>query len=107
MPMTLVTGAGGLVGRAVIDRLTALGTTAVATDLDTSANRTTAKGWTGHTVRWADLTDPDAVRAMVDDIKPDAVIHPAAVIPPLCYAKPSLARRSGSTGLGTWSRPPG
>ncbi len=39
-------------------------------------------------MRWADLTDPAAVEMLLAEVSPAAVIHLAAVIPPLCYAKP-------------------
>jgi nucleoside-diphosphate-sugar epimerase len=44
------------------------------------------------TVRWADLTDPVQTSDLVAAANPGQVIHLAAVIPPLCYAKPELAR---------------
>jgi nucleoside-diphosphate-sugar epimerase len=52
-------------------------------------------------VRWADLTDPDAVSALLQTVSPTAIIHLAAVLPPVCYARPDLARRVNvdATGL--------
>ena len=44
-------------------------------------------------VRWADLTDTAAVRDLIGAVQPASVIHLAAIIPPLCYAQPALARR--------------
>ncbi len=44
-------------------------------------------------VRWADLTDPGAVTELLTTVAPTAIIHLAAIIPPLCYARPGLARR--------------
>lgn len=90
----LVTGAFGLVGSATVRHLAAAGRHVVATDLDTPTTRKAAAGLpAGVTVRWADLTDPGAVVALLTDVCPAAVIHLAAVIPPLCYAKPQLARK--------------
>ncbi len=90
----LVTGAFGLVGGATVRHLAALGRRVVATDLDTAANRKSAATLpAGVTVRWADLTDPGQVEALVSAVDPDAIIHLAAIIPPLCYANPTLARR--------------
>jgi len=95
MPSTvLVTGAFGLVGGATVKRLAADGRQVVATDLDTPANR--AKAGTlpdAVTVRWADLTDPAQVAELLAQSAPAQIIHLAAVIPPLCYAKPGLARK--------------
>lgn len=90
----LVTGAFGLVGTATVRRLAELGRRVVATDLDTPANRRAAATLpTGVTARWADLTEPAEVSALLADLQPAAIIHLAAVIPPLCYAKPGMARR--------------
>lgn len=92
----LVTGACGLVGRATVARLMEQGRTVVATDLRTSDTEKAAKGWgspASLTVEWCDLTDPDAVRRLVAATQPSAVIHLAAIIPPLCYAAPDLARK--------------
>ena len=76
MPDTvLVTGASGLVGTATVRHLADQGRRVVATDLPT------------------DLTDPRQVQDLLDEVNPTAVIHLAAVIPPMCYAKPELARR--------------
>lgn len=73
----LVTGAAGLVGTATVRHLAAEGRHVVGTDL------TTAKP--------ADLTDPQQVDRLINDVSPAAIIHLAAVIPPLCYANPQLA----------------
>jgi len=90
----LVTGAFGLVGTATVRHLAALGRRVVATDLGTAANRSSAPSLpAGVTVRWADLTDPGQVDALVSAVAPAVIIHLAAVIPPLCYARPALARR--------------
>ena len=89
----LVTGAFGLVGTATVKHLAAQGRQVVATDLDTPATRKCAAGLpAGVEVAWADLTDPAQVIAMTGAVDPAAIIHLAAVIPPLCYAKPRLAR---------------
>ena len=90
----LVTGAFGLVGTATVRHLARLGRRVVATDLDSPANRKSAAALpTGVSVRWADLTDPAQVSDLLSTVQPSSVIHLAAVIPPLCYAQPALARR--------------
>lgn len=90
----LVTGAFGLVGTATVKRLAAQGRRVVATDLGSAANRAAATGLpAGVSVRWADLTDPQQVAGLLAEVRPAAIIHLAAIIPPLCYAQPSLARR--------------
>jgi nucleoside-diphosphate-sugar epimerase len=90
----LVTGALGLVGTATVKHLAAQGRHVVATDLATPATRKAAAALpAGVQVRWADLTDPAPVTALVSAVEPAAIIHLAAVIPPLCYANPVLARK--------------
>jgi nucleoside-diphosphate-sugar epimerase len=97
----LVTGAFGLVGSATVRKLVADGRRVVATDLDIPANRKAAATLLPSTeVRWADLTDPNAVNALVHAVSPTAIIHLAAVIPPACYARPALARRVNVDATG-------
>lgn len=95
MTRVLVTGAFGLVGRSVLTRLLDDGFTVVATDLDTPANQELAAALArpGLQVLWADLTRRPAVDQLLAATTPDAVVHLAAVIPPLCYANRPLARR--------------
>ncbi|MBO0866837.1 MAG: NAD(P)-dependent oxidoreductase, partial [Mycobacterium sp.] len=98
----LVTGAFGLVGSATVRRLLDEGRRVVATDLDVPANRKAAAALPPSAeVRWADLTDPKAVEALLAAVSPAAIIHLAAIIPPLCYARPALARKVNvdATGL--------
>ena len=90
-----MTGALGLVGSAVIDELVAEGRQVVATDLETPRNRKKARRLEGSRqveVRWADLTQAGAADALMTGVHPGAVVHLAAVIPPLCYAHRGLAR---------------
>ena len=97
----LVTGSCGLVGSAVVHTLLTRGYAVTATDLDTPANRTTAARLEALAreragsleVRWADLTDPDDVEALLSSVAPQSIIHLAAMIPPFCYARRDVARR--------------
>lgn len=90
----LVTGAFGLVGSATVRHLARLGRRVVATDLGNPANRAAAAGLpAGVSVHWADLTDPEQVTDLLATVQPASIIHLAAIIPPLCYAQPALARR--------------
>jgi nucleoside-diphosphate-sugar epimerase len=91
----LVTGAFGLVGSAVVAELASQGRRVVATDLGVPANRKRAQASTarpGVEVRWADLTSPTDVEALLAAVAPTAIIHLAAIIPPFCYARSRLAR---------------
>jgi nucleoside-diphosphate-sugar epimerase len=97
----LVTGAFGLVGSATVRQLRADGRRVVATDLDIPANRKKAATLLpAADIRWADLTDADALAALLRDVSPAAIIHLAAVIPPVCYARPALARRVNVDATG-------
>ena len=89
----LVTGAFGLVGSETVHQLAIEGPHVVATDLDVPANRKAAESMPSTEVRWADLTNPDEVAALLRAVAPSAIIHLAAIIPPVCYIRPALARR--------------
>src|SRR6201996_3269115 len=89
----LVTGAFGLVGSETVRQLMVEGPRVVATDLDVPANRRVAASMPATGVRWADLTSPEAVAELVRSVAPTAIIHLAAIIPPVCYARPKLAYR--------------
>jgi nucleoside-diphosphate-sugar epimerase len=90
----LVTGGFGLVGSATVRQLAAEGRRVVIADLNTPANSKKAAALPqGVDTRWADLTDPDQVQSLICDVAPAAIIHLAAIIPPLIYRSPKLARR--------------
>ncbi|WP_223163714.1 NAD-dependent epimerase/dehydratase family protein [Nocardioides humilatus] len=95
MKHVLVTGACGLVGTAVVDRMAADGWQVTATDLDIPANRKAVarrRGPGSPTYRWGDLTNSSEVAVLLKEAQPDVVVHLAAVIPPTCYAAPRVAR---------------
>ncbi|QZA08808.1 NAD(P)-dependent oxidoreductase [Mycolicibacter heraklionensis] len=101
MDTVLVTGAFGLVGSAVVRQLAAEGRAVVATDLNTPANRKAVAALPASVqVRYADLTDPAAVDALVGAVRPAAIIHLAAVIPPFIYMRRELARRVNVEATG-------
>jgi len=94
----LVTGSCGLVGTAVLHELGARGLPAVAAARGKKSDRKLLAALgrrypVAPVPAWADLTDRDAVRAMIAQHRPRAVIHLAAVIPPAAYASPGAARR--------------
>ena len=95
MEHVLVTGASGLVGRSLVTTLLDDGVRVTATDLSTPDNHKRAAALTsraGLTNDWTDLTDEAAVHDLLRRTEPDVVVHLAAVIPPLCYARPEVAR---------------
>ena len=97
----LVTGAFGLVGSATVEKLAADGRRVVATDLDVPENRKAAAALpAGVQVRWADLTKPAEVDALMTAVQPAAIIHLAAIIAPFCYARAELARRVSVDATG-------
>jgi nucleoside-diphosphate-sugar epimerase len=102
----LVTGAFGLVGTATLKALIAAGHLVVATDVDTTTNRRAARAIRADrfVVRWADLTDPESTRALIDDVSPEVIIHLAAIIPPFCYENRALARRLNVDATATLIR---
>lgn len=89
----LLTGALGNLGRVVTAELRARGHDVVTTDLRTRATARAVRKQRGVTHLWADLTDADAVDGLLRIARPEAVIHLAAVIPPVAYDNPRLARR--------------
>jgi nucleoside-diphosphate-sugar epimerase len=97
----LVTGAFGLVGSETVHQLMVEGPHVVATDLDVPANRKAAEAMPSTEVRWADLTNPEAVTELLQAVAPSAIIHLAAIIPPVCYARRELARRVNVDATGT------
>ena len=90
----LVTGGFGLVGSQTVRALAADGHRVVATDLGNAAQRKAAKSLpAGVEARWADLTDQGEVGRLIAETSPTVIIHLAAVIPPVIYRQPELARR--------------
>jgi threonine 3-dehydrogenase len=66
----VVTGAGGQVGRELVDALTAAGNDVVATDLEPPE-----PSW-----RRLDVTDEKAVHALIAEERPETVFHLAAIL---------------------------
>ncbi|MGV0069220.1 NAD-dependent epimerase/dehydratase family protein [Mycobacterium colombiense] len=95
----LVTGAFGQVGKRCTQILLERGRTVVAMDLRNDNTVATEKelaagGYPGTLIpAYTDLLDADAVSELVATHAPEAVVHLAAVVSPLSYRNPGLARR--------------
>jgi len=94
----LVTGAAGFVGSHVVERFAAERFSVWATDVRlpeaaTPAARASLDELRAHDrFRLADLTDPGGVRAMLDDIRPDGIVHAGGIVgPEAATANPRLA----------------
>ncbi|HWI42365.1 MAG TPA: NAD-dependent epimerase/dehydratase family protein [Nocardioides sp.] len=100
----VVTGAMGQVGQRVCGYLLERGRTVVALDLDSPATREVAadleraQGPGRLAPVFADLTDADAVRRAFDEHQPDGIVHLAAIVSPVCYQRPDLARKVNVEG---------
>src|SRR4051812_12380196 len=96
----LVTGAMGLLGRRVVEVLLGRGSAVVALDVRNAATESTAVSLSRQAngngdllSAWVDLLDPEAVRQLVEQCMPAAIIHLAAIVSPACYRNPSAARK--------------
>jgi nucleoside-diphosphate-sugar epimerase len=93
----LVTGAFGQVGKRCTQILLDRGRTVIATDLRTdktvAAAAELSAGAGALVPAYVDLLDPAAVRELVAAHRPEAIIHLAAIVSPLSYRNPGLARR--------------
>jgi nucleoside-diphosphate-sugar epimerase len=106
----LVTGAFGQVGKRCAEILLRRGHAVIGMDLanDSSAavaaELTEAAGPGTLIVEYADLTDAEAVAAVMKKHRPAAVVHLAAIVAPPSYRNPGLARKvnvDGSRNLVT------
>lgn len=96
----LVTGGAGRLGADTCRALLRQGCRVRIFDLATPRNRKNAGGiGRGAEVFWGDITDADAVRKALEGV--DAVLHMAAVLPPVTEARPELAARVNIGGTGT------
>lgn len=89
----LLTGAFGNVGTHALGHLVRLGHYVHALDLDTGPNRKrrTELG-AGFETHWGDITDAEALGRTFAQVRPEVVIHTAAIIAPLAFLQPQLAR---------------
>jgi len=86
----LVTGGAGRLGINVCKILLRKGFQVRVFDLDTPRNRQCVEELGGRAeIFWGDITKPDSVSSAMEGI--DAVVHMAAVLPPVVYERPELA----------------
>lgn len=99
MKTILLTGAAGAVGQEALRALVSRKEQYAVRAIDVRTPRTTKilqPFCAAADIRWVDLTDRAAVDACVQDIA--AVIHLAAIIPPLADQQPALAERVNVQG---------
>jgi nucleoside-diphosphate-sugar epimerase len=93
----LVTGGAGRLGISVCKTLLDDGFQVRVFDLDNPRNRESVKELGERAeIIWGDITKPDSVYQAVEDI--DAVVHMAAILPPVAYEKPELAHKVNVSG---------
>jgi len=92
----LITGAFGNLGLMCIDQALSMGHAVVCLDLDTRANRKIAASYDDRVEAvFGDLRDPSLGRSAVEGV--DAIIHNAAVLPPVTEDTPELAHEINVT----------
>jgi nucleoside-diphosphate-sugar epimerase len=95
--LVLVTGGAGRLGINVCRKLLDHGFRVRLFDLDTPRNRNGARVLEKRAdIFWGDITQPDSVRNALDGA--DAVVHMAAVLPPLACQKPDLCQKVNAGG---------
>jgi nucleoside-diphosphate-sugar epimerase len=100
----LVTGAFGQVGSRCTEILLSRGRTVVALDLPgvnsvAAAARLSERAAPGTLVpAYADLTDAAAIRELVAEHQPTAIVHLAGILAPTSYRNPKLARKVNVEG---------
>lgn len=98
----LVTGAFGNVGSHVMRHLVAQGHKVTALDVHSphnDAREAELQKELSFGTSWTNLTDLNAVNALMADVKPDAIVHLAAIIAPIAYVIPEKAYAVNVTGV--------
>lgn len=100
----LLTGGFGQVGTRCAEILLGRGRTVIVTDLHTNKSVVAAQqlsklALAGNLVTaYADLVDTEAVRDIVLKYQPGAIVHLAALLSPMSYRNPKLARKVNVEG---------
>lgn len=85
----LVTGGAGRLGTIICRSLVNEGFAVRIFDLDTPRNLKTVKSFKNAVkVTWGDITRPETIKPAIDDAA--AVLHMAAILPPVSYLNPDL-----------------
>ncbi len=88
----LITGGAGRLGLIVCKTFLQQGFHIRIFDLDTPHNRNGAKKLCNEAeIQWGDVTQPDSIAKALCGV--DAVVHMAAILPPLAYKTPELATK--------------
>lgn len=88
----LITGGAGRLGITICKMFSKNGMDVRVFDLNTPRNRKSVKELNGKSeVFWGDITRPDSVRQALEGI--DAVVHMAAILPPVADEQPELAQK--------------
>ncbi|OBK26835.1 oxidoreductase [Mycobacterium asiaticum] len=96
---TVITGACGQVGKRCAEILLGRGHTVIAMDLPSANSAAVAAtlAQAGHpgklVAEFADLTDADAIAAVINRHQPSAIVHLAAIVSPPSYRNPRMARK--------------
>ena len=86
----LITGGAGRLGMTICKGFLRDGFQVRVLDLDTPCNRKSVKEVDGKAeILWGDVTQPESLREALEGM--DAVVHMAAILPPVAYEEPELA----------------
>jgi UDP-glucose 4-epimerase len=102
----LVTGAFGQIGKRCAQILLDRGRTVVAVDLRNDKTLAVEQELSATAPSealipaYVDLTDAEAVRGLIATHQPGAIVHLAALLSPLSYRNPTLARKVNVGGTG-------
>jgi len=95
----LITGGAGRLGITVCRTFVENGYQVRLFDLNTTRNRKAVKGLPKEVeIFWGDVAQKESVRVAMEYV--DAVVHMAAVLPPLAYQNPELTHRVNVEGTG-------
>lgn len=93
----LITGAFGNIGSMLLDELIPRGHEITAFDLDNEANHKIQKRYKHKiTTAWGDICDKGSIKPHIEG--QDAIVHFAAIIPPMTETHPDIAQRVNVDG---------